>query len=62
MTEGSHPSPKSAMKVVMNRRVIMVTVEHLFSYLRLLLVYKAPAPIAPVLSRRVEGFPYLHRK
>ena len=28
MTEGSRPSPKSAMKVVMNSRVIMVTVEH----------------------------------
>ena len=26
MTEGSRPSPKSAMKVVMNIRVIMVTV------------------------------------
>ena len=25
MTEGSRPSPKSAMKVVMNSRVIMVT-------------------------------------
>ena len=28
MTEGSHPSPKSAMKVVMNSKVIMATVEH----------------------------------
>ena len=28
MTEGSHPSPKSAIKVVMNSRVIMVTAEH----------------------------------
>ena len=31
------PSPKSAMKVVMNIRVIMVTAEHYFSYVRLLL-------------------------
>ena len=37
MTEGSRPSPKSAMKVVMNSRVIMVTAEHLFSCVRLLL-------------------------
>ena len=37
MTEGSRPSPKSAMKVVMNSRVIMVTVEHQFSDVRLLL-------------------------
>ena len=37
MTEGSRPSPKSAMKVVMNSRVIMVTAEHYFSYVRLLL-------------------------
>ena len=35
MTEGSRPSPKSAMKVVMNSRVIMVTAEHYFSYVRL---------------------------
>ena len=45
MTEGSRPSPKSAMKVVMNIRVIMVTAEHYFSYVRLLLVCTAPAPI-----------------
>ena len=37
MTEGSRPSPKSTMKVVMNIRVIMVTAEHYFSYVRLLL-------------------------
>ena len=37
MTEGSRPSPKSAMKVVMNSRVIMVIVEHYFSDVRLLL-------------------------
>ena len=37
MTEGSRPSPKSAMKVVMNSKVIMATVEHYFSYVRLLL-------------------------
>ena len=29
MTEGSRPSPKPAMKVVMNSRVIMVTAETL---------------------------------
>ena len=28
MTEGSRPSPKSAMKVVMNSKAIMVTAEH----------------------------------
>ena len=28
MTEGSRPSPKSAMKVVMNSKAIMVTEEH----------------------------------
>ena len=37
MTECSRLSPKSAMKVVMNSKVIMVTVEHYFSYVRLLL-------------------------
>ena len=37
MTEGSRPSPKSAMKVVMNSKAIMVTEEHYFSYVRLLL-------------------------
>ena len=37
MTEGSRPIPKSAMKVVMNSRVIVVTVEHYYSYVRLLL-------------------------
>ena len=45
MTEGSHPSPKSAMKVVMNIRVIMVTVEHYFSYVRLLLTKNFRNPI-----------------
>ena len=37
MTECSRLSPKSAMKVVMNSKVIMVTVEHKFSDVRLLL-------------------------
>ena len=41
MTEGSRPSSKSAMKVVMNIRVIMVTVEHYFSYVRLQYAQKA---------------------
>ena len=36
MTEGSLPGPKSTMKVVMNSKAIMITVEHLFSYVRLL--------------------------
>ena len=45
MTEGSRPSPKSAMKVVMNSRVIMVTVEHYFSYVRLLLTTNFRKPI-----------------
>ena len=45
MTEGSRPSPKSAMKVVMNSRVIMVTVEHYFSCVRLLLTKNFRKPI-----------------
>ena len=45
MTEGSRPSPKSAMKVVMNIREIMVTVEHYFSYVRLLLTENFRKPI-----------------
>ena len=37
MAEGLRPSPQSAMKVVMNIRVIMVTAERYLSYVRLLL-------------------------
>ena len=45
MTEGSRQSPKSAMKVEMNSRVIMVTVEHYFSYVRFLLTKNFRKPI-----------------
>ena len=45
MTEGSRPSPKSAMKVVMKSRVIMVTEEHYFSYVRLLLTKNFRKPV-----------------
>ena len=37
MTEGSCPSPKSALKVVMNSKDMLVTAEHYFSDVRLLL-------------------------
>ena len=45
MTEGSRPSPKSTMKVVMNIRVIMVTAEHYFSYVRLVLTKNFLNPV-----------------
>ena len=45
MTEGSRPSPKSAMNVVINSKVIMVTVEHYFSDVKLLLTKNFRKPI-----------------
>ena len=45
MTEGSRPSPKSAMKVAMNIRVIMVIVEHYFGDVRFLLTKNFRKPI-----------------
>ena len=45
MTEGSRPSPKSAMKVVMNSKAIIVAVENYFSSVRLLLSKNFQKPI-----------------